>query len=244
VDEGERRRLVQDHLALARSVAIRVKREIAPPVELDDLIGYATQGLLEAADRFDAGLGVAFARFAYYRMRGAVYDGLRRFGHLPKAEYAKVKAAQRATAYLANLADREQGAASDQGPAVAGLTVEDHLRAFHEAAQGVVTSWVTSLEALREEGLQIPDEGRLPEEQAAVAELGDRLRRAIRELPERERRFIEQHYFEDKPLQDVGAELGFTKSWASRLHARALDLLRQKLEEVDRPPATAAPARR
>src|SRR5262245_16739859 len=124
---------------MARAVAIKVKREIQPPVELDDLVAYGTQGLLEAAERFDDRLGVAFGAFAYYRVRGAIYDGLRQFGHLPRHEYAKVKAQQRAHEYLANLADREQGAASAGSPKPAPDSTLDHLRALHEAMAGVVT---------------------------------------------------------------------------------------------------------
>jgi RNA polymerase sigma factor FliA len=232
VDEADRRRLVQEHLGLAKGVAIKIKREIAPPVELDDLIAYGTQGLLEAAERFDDKLGVAFGAFAYYRVRGAIYDGLRQFGHLPKSEYAKVKAQQRAQEYLANLNDRELGARAPGAPPVA-TTTEDHVRALHEAMAGVVTSFVTSLEVLAQQGQQIADPTLSPEDAAHVARFRDVLQQAIAELPDKERHFIQKHYFEDKNLQDAGQELGFTKSWASRLHARAIDLLRKKLSKLD-----------
>lgn len=54
-------------------------------VELDDLIGWGYLGLIEAADRFDGSRGVPFRSFAHYRIKGAIYDGLRReFGaHVP-----------------------------------------------------------------------------------------------------------------------------------------------------------------
>jgi len=230
VEAADRRRLVEEHLGLARAVAIKVKREIQPPVELDDLVAYGSQGLLEAAERFDERVGVAFGAFAYYRIRGAIYDGLRQFGHLPRAEYAKVKAQQRAHEYLANLSDRELGARAAGSPPTAPSSTEDHLRALHEAMTGVVTSYVTSLEAMALGGHQVAD-GRLsPEEETDVAEFRKVLKAAIDKLPEKERHFIVKHYFEDKNLQDAGTELGFTKSWASRLHARALELLRKSLE--------------
>lgn len=54
-------------------------------VELDDLIGWGYLGLIEAADRYDGSRGVPFRSFAHYRIKGAIYDGLRReFGaHVP-----------------------------------------------------------------------------------------------------------------------------------------------------------------
>ncbi|MBP6631458.1 MAG: RNA polymerase subunit sigma-70, partial [Kofleriaceae bacterium] len=45
--------------------------------------------------------------------------------------------------------------------------------------------------------------------------------------PERERQLLEKHYFEGKNLLEAGAELGISKSWASRMHAQAVDRLRQ-----------------
>jgi RNA polymerase sigma factor for flagellar operon FliA len=40
---------------------------------------------------------------------------------------------------------------------------------------------------------------------------------------------VEKHYFEDKTLLDAGRELGLSRSWASRLHARAMTRLRARL---------------
>jgi RNA polymerase sigma factor for flagellar operon FliA len=57
-----------------------------------------------------------------------------------------------------------------------------------------------------------------------------RTRRAMDKLPEKERRLLQLHYFEDRNLEVAGVELGLSKSWASRLHARAVDRLRKVLE--------------
>ena len=37
-------------------------------------------------------------------------------------------------------------------------------------------------------------------------------------------------YFEGRNLDDIGAELGISKSWACRIHTRALGLLREVLD--------------
>ena len=37
------------------------------------------------------------------------------------------------------------------------------------------------------------------------------------------------YYFQNKTLEEAGAELGLSKSWTSRLHARALELLFKKV---------------
>ena len=58
-----------------------------------------------------------------------------------------------------------------------------------------------------------------------------RLHRALEMLPARERDFLRDVYFEDKLLMHAGAVRGLSKWSATRLHARAMKQLRQKLAE-------------
>ena len=51
-------------------------------------------------------------------------------------------------------------------------------------------------------------------------------------LPERERRLIELCYFEGKTLEQAASVMGFRRSWASRLLARALEALRAAVSPV------------
>lgn len=75
------------------------------------------------------------------------------------------------------------------------------------------------------------------EEQALRAEAHACLRRAVARLPLRERRFIYKVYFENKVIARAGAELGVSRSWASRLHARAVQRLRAELVELELRPS-------
>ena len=40
-----------------------------------------------------------------------------------------------------------------------------------------------------------------------------------------------KHYWEGKNLLEAGAELGISKSWASRLHAQAVERLRDAVDD-------------
>ena len=70
------------------------------------------------------------------------------------------------------------------------------------------------------------------EKTAILHELGNLLEKAVEQLPARERRLIRAHYYHDRTLQKAGSELGISKSWASRLHARAIDQLRNSIATV------------
>jgi RNA polymerase sigma factor for flagellar operon FliA len=73
-----------------------------------------------------------------------------------------------------------------------------------------------------------------PEEQVGRAELLAHIRAAIAERPEAERRLLERHYFEDVTFDQVAQELGLSKSWASRLHARAIEGVAKAMKKTGR----------
>jgi RNA polymerase sigma factor for flagellar operon FliA len=68
---------------------------------------------------------------------------------------------------------------------------------------------------------------------------------ALAGLDRRERELILRHYYAGHTLLDIGRDLGRSKSWASRMHAAALDRLRAGIEQLvrtRRAPAVAAVA--
>ena len=228
----DRDRLVEQHLGLVQSVARKLRKQITARIDFDDLVGYGSKGLLEAAERFDPVHGVAFTTFAYYRIRGAMLDGLRTMGWYSRADYARYRAEERATEYLQNQAERAGAAATGAREGVAdgdADKVEGKLSAIAELLSGVATVHITSLEA----AATVADE-RLPAPDASLdtGRLSARVRDAVGKLPDRERQLMELYYFADKNLEEAGAVMGLSKSWACRLHARAVELLRLRLADA------------
>lgn len=201
-----------------RSLAAQVRKQFSAQFEMDELTAWGQIGLLEAAERFDARVGANFLTFAHYRIKGAIFDGLRKMGVL------KSGAAERANAFLGNLSDREAGGSS-------GRTLDDEVGDISRAVTGLAMVFATSLEG--DEGLQVSD-GQLPaDERLELEQLRQRVRAAIEKLPEKERKLLQGYYFQNKTLEEAGADIGQSKSWASRLHARAVETLKQLLEAED-----------
>jgi RNA polymerase sigma factor for flagellar operon FliA len=223
----DRDRLIEENLDLVRSIAGKVRRSLGRPLDLDELVAYGAKGLVEAASRFDSQQGVAFSTFAYYRIRGAMLDGLRSMGWYSRGDYARYRAEERANEYLRDLAEREGASGTPSGQA---RDAAETLAGIAKVLSGVATVHITSLEA----AASVTDE-RLPppDQQLERLHLQARARRALQKLPEKERRLLQLHYFEDKNLEVASAEMGMSKSWGSRLHARAVDRLRKVLEEEE-----------
>jgi RNA polymerase sigma factor for flagellar operon FliA len=91
--------------------------------------------------------------------------------------------------------------------------------------------YVTSLEAMRDRGFDVVGDAPGPADRIETSRMAQRLREAIARLPEKERALVTRHYWEGKNLAEAGAELGMSKSWASRLHAQAVEKLRAIVDE-------------
>lgn len=200
-----------------RSLAAQVRKQFNSQFEMEELVAWGQIGLLEAADRFDAKVGANFLTFAHYRIKGAIYDGLRKMGVLKGG----AAAAERANAYMTNVSDRPTG----------GRELSDEVRDISDAVTNLAVVFATSLEGA--DSLQVGDEQLPADERIELEQMRRRVRAAIEKLPEKERKLLQGYYFQNKTLEEAGAEIGQSKSWASRLHARAVETLKQLLEEDD-----------
>jgi RNA polymerase sigma factor for flagellar operon FliA len=225
--------LVEQHLHLVHSLADKMRHWLGRTMEPGDLVGYGTQGLIEAAKKFDPRQGTAFRTFAHYRIRGAIFDGMRRMGWYSRVDYARFRAEERANEYLAAASAREAAAkaahsASQHKPVDKPEDKSTVLEDIAEILGGVAAVHITSIEAARD----APDDRfQAPDAAVLEAEGRERVRAALAKLPERERQLVELYYFADMKLEEAGKKLGLSKSWASRLHSRAVNHLREFLEE-------------
>ena len=160
---------------------------------------------------------VNFSTFAYYRVRGAVMDGVRDSAYLSRRAYRRLVAAEAADRISEEASEAQTGAASAPGSAAA--TIESALTK-------ISASYVIS--AL---GQDEHRETESPEDTAVAASEAQRVRSLLATLPERERALVRGFYFEGRRFDEVAQDLGISKSWASRLHSKALARLREKLEE-------------
>lgn len=206
----------QAHQELVEKVVRRLARELDLSCDPDDLRAWGQQGLLEAQQRFDASRGVRFSTFAYYRVRGAVIDGVRKQGWLRRRAYAKLKAYE-----AADRVSEPVGELEAQSPSAT---------AAERAAQiGDILGKISAAYMLSALGQSEHDRPETPEELVETAKVRQLVQRDLAELPERERVLLQAVYFDGVTIEEAGARLGLSKSWASRMHAKALERMRKSL---------------
>jgi RNA polymerase sigma factor for flagellar operon FliA len=217
-------------LDLVDAMARRIAREVGAVAELADLVSYGREGLLDAARKFDPARGVPFRGYASFRVRGAIIDGVRQSARLPRRAHERLNG-------LAAANRTSEGAYEDAlAPAPPGTTPADAERALGEHLAAMATAVAVGLlstTAYGDAGERVPlavDSS--PEEALGRAELLEVVRRAIAELPAEEQTLVRRHYLEGERFDHVAAELGLSKSWASRLHTRAIKRLTEKLRDL------------
>lgn len=223
--------LFNSHLPLVDQIAWQVIRSVDNRLELEELRSFGREGLLLAARRFDADKGVPFRGYASFRVRGAMIDGVRKNGALPRRTHQKLKAMQAATQYSEDSAEERL----TQPPP--GQTKSDAQHALDDYLARVATAMAVGLlahTAQSEEGQTIAVSAEEPaDDQLAKDQVLQLVRAEIEKLPNEEAQLIRRHYFEGERFDRVAEELGLSKSWASRLHTRAVGRLSERFRELD-----------
>lgn len=218
-------------LGLVDVIARQVWRTLNGAAELEELLSFGREGLWDAARRFDESRGVPFRGYANFRVRGAIIDGVRQSARLSRRTHERLNGLQAAArvsegAYEDLSTPRPPGS----GHAEAEQALGDHLAAMATAmAAGLIAPTAYGDGGER----TLVDTSETPEEAVGQAQLLELIRGAIAELPKEEAELVRRHYLEGSRFDHVAEELGLSKSWASRLHTRALGRLAKRLRNAD-----------
>lgn len=218
--EAETARLIEANLPYAHAIAAEVIRKLPLDLERKDIRGWAELGLVEAANSFDSARGVQFKTFAYYRIKGAIYDGLRKMGWYPKGQYQQMRFEMAANEYMKDAS----------GDARHPTSADAQLQDLKETTANLVSCYMLSLDAAPQEPV---DHNQVSAEELVLkSQQRNNVRQCLSRLPERNRRLLEHLYFEGLTLEEIGCKLGLSKSWVCRLHAKSLELLRKQLAHL------------
>lgn len=213
---------VERYEPMVRAIAFRLRRQLRLRIDVEDLIQLGMIGLLEAEQRWDPDQGTELGQFAFYRVRGAMLDGIGRMTGVSRGALRTARRAAAVAGYAEALAE-----SSDPQHADAAAYVS-------QAIQGVlfVSEFAELCEATSSADLDNENELAIPaDERASKVQLAKLIPRVLDELPEQEARFLRGHYLEGRTLKDIGEDMGISRSWACRLHAKAISRAREIMRE-------------
>lgn len=225
----EANRLIEDHLYLVNHIVFQVAVAFPRFVDREELARAGALGLVEAAQRFDAGRGVPFDRFASQRIRGAILDSVRQSDWAPRSVRRLSRRLESVEQELASSLGRMPNM-SETAQAL-GITENELSRQRERVFRSVVLALDYRSDRDDTEDLQIldvvaDDKTLQPSEEMEVRELLAYLHDAVRLLPERHRLVIVGYFLENKTSAELAHFLDVTESRISQLRSEALTMLK------------------
>lgn len=219
---------VEDYLPLVNRIAYHLKGRLPDSVMVDDLIQSGVIGLLEAMGKFDATQGASFETYAGIRIRGAMFDEIRKGDWTPRSVYRKARAVSDAITRVEKTVSR--GARDDEIAAEMDVSLDE----YHHILQDTNCSHLLSIDQ--------PDHDELSEDRMVcqsptpAAELSDQgFKQAvvdqIQDLPEREKLVMSLYYDEELNLKEIGQVLEVSESRVSQIHSQAIKRLKSRLRD-------------
>jgi RNA polymerase sigma-B factor len=220
-----RNTLVRMHLPLVEHLARRFRNRGEP---LDDLTQVATIGLIKSVDRFDPDRGVEFSTYATPTVVGEIKRHFRDKGWAVRVPRRLQELRLSLTTATAELSQRH-----GRAPTVHELA--EHLRISEEE----VLEGLESANAYSTLSLDVPD---TDDESPAVAdtlgaedealegvEYRESLKPLLEDLPPREKKILLLRFFGNMTQSQIAQEVGISQMHVSRLLARTLAQLRDRL---------------
>ncbi|ACM23849.1 MULTISPECIES: FliA/WhiG family RNA polymerase sigma factor [Thermotoga] len=204
----DKERAIKSLLPVIKRIAEDLVQTLPPNVEVEDLIQEGILAALSAFERYDPSKA-SFTTFVIKRVKGAMYDYLRRIDWMPRNLRKNVKLVEKA------IHESEEFPSDEELARKTGLELKEVIRAKNE----MMRRQILMIDAFDEE-LALKTEG--PDETAYREILKEKIKKAIEKLSEKEKLVLSLRFEKELSLKEIARVLGVSESRVSQIVSLAL----------------------
>lgn len=224
--------LIEEHLYLVDIIVARMTTQVPTFMNRDDMRSAGLEGLINAASRFDSDKKIKFKTFAEYRIRGAIYDEMRKLDWFSRSLREK----QTRISSTIETLERQLGRDPEETEVARALdlSLEEYQEMLGDVSHlGCVSlnetldnsqEGRTFLDALADER-EGCDPGDALENQQVTAKIAE----VLETLKEKERLVISLYYYEELTQKEIAEIMELSEGRVSQIHSQALIKLRNKV---------------
>ncbi len=235
-DAAARDRLIIHYMRTVKFIAGRMAIHVPSTVDLNDLIGWGTMGLLDAVAKFDHNQQIKFSTYASIRIRGAIIDQIRSLDWAPRSLRTMAREVGVARDRLRQELGREPNSTDIAG--VLGTSeeaVDDTLSQLQTAHVLSLDDYLPTEESEDVRKVNLVSNASAPDP-SYLAEMQERKQlmvQAIMNLPEQQQKVLTLYYYEELTLKEIGLVLDVSESRICQVHRAAMKQLQKALREAE-----------
>ncbi|MGH8018590.1 MAG: sigma-70 family RNA polymerase sigma factor [Opitutaceae bacterium] len=227
--------LLQLYLPIVKSIVGKIKINLPPHIEEDDLYSVGLAGLISALKKYDPSQQKSFGSYAAMRIRGAILDELRRMDWMPRNARSNFKRLRKTVEELEqrlgrpakeeevrnelNLTPKEYSELMDEVRPISFIPL-DHTPGGEEGDETSLYEVIADHTA--------PSVTDKMEKEELIKMVAER----INQLPEVPRKVLAMYYYEDMRLAEIASVFGLTESRICQIHSQAILSLRSFLTGI------------
>lgn len=217
--------LVTEHMDLVKKAVYSIAKNLPKYIEEDDLMQVGYIGLVKAAQNYTGENGAKFSTYAYYRVRGSIYDEIRSSDWKPRRAQKRTKLIS-----IAVLALEKAGFEKPTDTQIA-KHLEIDLSEYNKWVKETSLVKIVPMATSEGEHLEVPDDNKSIADTHEGAELQSVIQDILKTLPTQTAQIVSLYYNEDLSFKDIGYVMDLAPSKCARIFKKSLVVIKEQLSK-------------
>jgi RNA polymerase sigma factor for flagellar operon FliA len=215
--------LVKNNMDLVKKAVFSIAKNLPKYIEEEDLLQVGYIGLVKAAKNYTGENGAKFSTYAYYRIRGSIYDEIRSSDWKPRRAQKRTKLISQAREKL------EADGVINIDDALMASQLDIHVDEYFEWVKETSLVKMVPMVATDGEHLDVQDKNVNIHTSLEKNELQGIISKSLKLLPTQSAQIVSLYYMDDMSFKDISFILDITPSYCARVFKKSLTVLKASL---------------